>query len=452
VSPVGPRFALVSSRVVTPEGVGPQAVLVAGDQIEAVVPPHELPTDIDAIDYGDLVIMPGLVDSHVHINEPGRTEWEGFETATRAAASGGVTTLVDMPLNSSPVTTTPRSLQKKQEASAGKTWVDVGFWGGLVPGNLGELESLVGAGVCGVKAFLCDSGLDEFPSVDEAVLRQAMPILARLGTTLLVHAELPDSPSPGLEVKTSYRDYLASRPEKWETDAIELVLRLCEEFRCRVHVVHLASGDGLALIESAKRRGLPVTVETCPHYLYFAAERIPDADPRFKCAPPLREQLHGDLLWRGLLEGAIDLVATDHSPCQPERKHLDDGNLEAAWGGIASLGLALPIVWTRGRERNLDFSQLSKLLSSAPARLAGLADRKGTIAPGKDADLVVWDPDASWTVNASQLLFRHKITPYDGESLVGKVVRTYLRGHLIYDVGQLIGEPTGNLLRPHKIL
>ncbi|MGI9457784.1 MAG: allantoinase AllB [Aeoliella sp.] len=447
MSAAAPRLALVSSRVVTPAGVGPRAVIVSGECIEAVVSPHEVPRGIEAIDCGGLVVMPGVIDAHVHINEPGRTEWEGFESATRAAAAGGVTTLVDMPLNSTPVTTTTAALEQKRSAAERKLWVDVGFYGGLVPGNVEHLEPLIDSGVCGIKAFLCDSGLDDFPPVDEPILRLAMPILARRNVALLVHAELVDHTLPRLHESISYCEYLASRPEKWETSAIELLIRLCEEYRCPVHVVHLANGNALSLLVAAKQNGLPLTVETCPHYLYFQAESIPDADPRYKCAPPIRELRHCELLWRGVVEGKIDLVATDHSPCPPEMKHLAEGNFAAAWGGIASVGLTIPVIWTRGREQGLNLVRLSQLLSTAPAQLAGVADCKGAISPGMDADLVVWDPDAEWTVNAAQLFHRHKTTPYDGEQLVGRVEKTYLRGNLVFDADKLVDTPVGRELR-----
>lgn len=449
------EWAIGGKRVITLEGERPAAVLIRGEKIVAVLAPEALPAGCTYVDVADRIILPGLVDTHVHINEPGRTEWEGFTTATRAAAAGGITTLVDMPLNSSPVTTTLLAFRQKLEASQGKLWVDCGFYGGIVPGNADQIEALADAGVLGFKAFLCHSGIDEFPNVTEADLREAIPRIIAAGRNLpwglplLVHAELVGE-APSMSDPRSYREYLASRPRKWEHDAIELILSLAREFACPVHIVHLASADTLPLLEKAGAAGLLLTVETCPHYLYFAAEEIPDGDPRFKCAPPIREQENRDRLRRALCEGLIDTIGSDHSPAPPSLKQLDTGNLQAAWGGIASLQLSLPIMWTMARGwPGISLVDIVQWMSSCPAVMVGLFKRKGSISPGCDADLVVFDPDAEFTVDATRLEHRHKVTPYDGHQLFGRVEQTYLRGRKIFDAGKFEEMPTGlPLLHP----
>jgi allantoinase len=450
--PIASRdFQLRGRRVVTAEGVRPASVAVRGGRIDQVLPYERSSAEEEIIDCGDLVVMPGVVDTHVHVNEPGRTDWEGFATATRAAAAGGVTTLVDMPLNSIPATTTPEALAVKLRAAAGQIRVDVGFWGGVVPGNSGELERLWDDGVLGFKAFLVPSGVEEFGPVGEQDLRTALPVLARLGAPLLAHAELPgpiaaaervwDGAGPA-ELR-QYARYLRSRPDAAEVAAIELLLRLCRETGARVHVVHLATAEALPLLRAARTEGLPVTVETCPHYLTFAAEEIALGAVAAKCAPPIRGAAHREQLWQALLDGTIDLVAADHSPSPPDLKHLETGDFRAAWGGIASLQLSLSAVWTEARKRGATLSDLARWMCAAPARLAGLAERKGTIAPGYDADFVVWDPEASFTVEPERLEHRHKLTPYAGRTLHGVVHTTYVRGVAVYDEGDFPGPPTG---------
>ena len=439
-------FALQSRRVVTPEGTQPAALLIDGERIAAVLPHGQIPSSARVEDVGERVVMPGLVDPHVHINEPGRTDWEGFETATQAAAAAGITSLVDMPLNSSPVTVTVEALQRKIAASEGRRWVDVGFHAGVVPGPTNDLEALIAAGVLGAKAFLVDSGLDEFPAADEATLRAAMPILAKHGVPLLVHAELAsETPPPSGGGPRAYRSWLASRPAVWELDAIEGMLRLCREYRCPLHIVHLSAADAIPMLIRAKVEGLPVTVETCPNYLFFGAEDVPDGDTRFKCAPPIRERLNNDQLWGALLQGTIDMIATDHSPCPPARK--PPGDFSRAWGGIASLQWSLPIVWTAAREIGVTFDQIARWLCTAPAKLAGLQGRKGVLAPGADADLVVWEPDAALVVRPESTYHRHKLSPYMGRTLYGVVERTYLRGRLIAQRGVVQAGARGQLLR-----
>lgn len=425
-------LALRSARVVTPEGVRPATVHILDGKIERLGSPDETPS----IDCGDSVLMPGVVDTHVHINEPGRTDWEGFETATAAAAAGGVTTLVDMPLNSIPATTTREALCAKRVAARGKCAVGVEFWGGVVPGNAAELPGLLDDGVRGFKCFLVPSGVDEFQHAGEADLREAMPVLARHGSVLLVHAELPGPidaaarvwDGAGPEELRSYDRYLRSRPDAAEVEAVELMVRLCRETGCRVHIVHVASAGVLPVLRRAREEGLPITAETCPHYLTFAAEEIPDGGVAWKCAPPIRSLENRERLWEALREGVLDLVATDHSPCPPALKKIDAGDFRGAWGGIASLQIALSAVWTGARERGFTLEDLARWMCAAPARLAGLEGRKGTLAPGYDADLVIWDPEASFVVDPATLRHRHPVTPYAGRTLYGVVWRTLLQG------------------------
>jgi allantoinase len=403
----------------------------------------------------DTVVMPGLVDTHVHINEPGRTDWEGFATATRAAAAGGVTTLVDMPLNSIPPTTTVANLRAKMKAAEQQCFVDVAFWGGVIPGNTVELAELFTAGVVGFKCFLIHSGVDEFPNVSEADLRTAMPELTRLKALLIVHAELagpidaachlPATGAPNLST-TSYQTFLASRPRAAENEAVELMIRLSREFGTRIHIVHHSSADALPLLREARAAGVKLTVETCPHYLYFAAEDIPEGGTEFKCCPPIRERANREQLWEALKDNTIDLIVSDHSPCTGDLKLRESGNFLEAWGGIASLQLRLPVIWTAARERGFSLSDLPKWLCSAPARQVGLEQSKGTIAPGCDADIVFWNPEQEFRVDAEMLQHRNKLTPYRGELLQGTIQKTFLRGRKIYDGGEFFGSPGGQLL------
>lgn len=434
--------AIVSRRAVTPEGIRAAAVLVEGERIARVCTPGEVPPGVAVHDVGDLVLMPGLVDCHVHLNEPGRTEWEGFETATRAAAAGGVTSLVDMPLNCIPVTTSVRALEEKLASTEDELHVDVGFWGGVVPGNARELAALAKAGVLGAKAFLCHSGIDDFPRSTESVLREAMPVMRDAGIPLLAHAELELVVEQTEADPARYASWLSSRPRSFEDAAISLLIELCRETRCPVHVVHLSSATALPMIAEAKAEGLPLTVETCPHYLCLRAEDVPDGATYFKCAPPIRDDQNRERLWEGLLDGTIDFVVTDHSPCTPDLK---DGGFLSAWGGIASLSLGLPSVWTEASARGASLDRIARWLSAGPARFAGLSDRKGALAPGLHADLVVWDPDATFEVTKAELRFRHPISPYLGRTLRGVVRESWIRGERIYD-GHEVGPPRGRTL------
>jgi allantoinase len=446
-----------STRVVFPDGQRPAAIHVENGIITHVGAPDAVADRSELIDVGDLVVSPGLVDTHVHINEPGRTEWEGFDTATRAAAAGGVTTLVDMPLNSIPATTTVAALEAKRAAARGNFHVDVGFWGGVVPGNDGDLQALADAGARGFKCFLVPSGVDEFPCVEEADLRRALPVLARRDLPLLVHAELPQylRDWPTRTTHPTYRAYLSTRPPEAEVQAIRLVARLAREFGVRTHIVHVAADEAVAEIEHAKADDAPVTAETCPHYLTFAAADIPDGATEFKCAPPIRDSSHREALWEGLRRGVLDLIATDHSPAPPEMKC--PGDFLRAWGGIASLELSLAAVWTaverpfQGRDRGakspaLHRRVLAHWMSERPAALAGLGHRKGRIAKGLDADLVVWDPDAEFAVDAARLQQRHKLTPYANRRLRGRVVTTFVRGERVWDRQSIVSPSTGCLV------
>ncbi len=443
-----------SRRVVTPEGERPASVVVRGGVVTSVDGYDATPADAEVLSFGEAVLMPGIVDSHVHINEPGRTEWEGFESATRAAAAGGVTTVGDMPLNSVPVTTTDAAVAVKSAAAAGKASVDFALWGGLVPANARSpqaLEALLAAGVPGCKCFLVPSGIDEFPSVTGADLESAMPALALRRSVLLVHAELPgpiataESAAAGKDPR-KYATWLAARPRASEDEAIELVLGLSARTGCRVHIVHLSSSGALPALRAAKRNGVSVTVETCPHYLTFASEDIADGRTEFKCAPPIRERENREALWEGLRDGSIDLVVSDHSPCTPELKHPESGDYAAAWGGIASLELALPATWTEARRRGFRPADLAAWMCSRPARLLGLSERKGAIAGGRDADFVVWYPDREFSVQSALLRHRHKVTPYEGRTLAGAVERTFLRGEAVFDRGVFAAAPLGRWL------
>ena len=439
-------FGLKSTRVVLPSGVKEATVIVRGARIVDVLVAGTNGLDasaVEVLDLGDRVLSPGLVDCHVHVNEPGRTEWEGFDTATRAAAAGGVTTIVDMPLNSTPVTTDRGALQAKLEACAGKCFVDVGFWGGVVPGNAGALHDLASGGVLGCKAFLVHSGIDDFPNASEEDLRKAMPVLRDLGLPLLAHAELDLGAPTAPADPRGYGSYLASRPPEWEDAAIRLLIDLSRATRCPVHIVHLSSAGSLSALRRAKDEGLPVTVETCPHYLCLDAESIPVGATEYKCAPPIRTRANREALWQGLFEGIIDFVVTDHSPCLPALKLPAEGDFMHAWGGIASLQLGLPAVWTEARGRGAAVSDLARWLSAGPAAFAGLANRKGSLSPGHDADFVVWDPDATFPVDADRLFFRHRISPYLGRELRGQVQETWLRGQRVFSAGAHLGSPAG---------
>ena len=425
---VGVR-AIRSERVLIDGAFRPATIVIEGETILDVAPFGESIADVETITDA---ILPGLVDTHVHVNEPGRTEWEGFVTATAAAAAGGVTTLVDMPLNCIPVTTSDAALSTKREAVERSLAVDVGFWGGVVPGNARELAAMADHGILGAKCFLCHSGIDDFPKSGQQDLESAMPVLRDAGIPLLVHAELEDDAIPACDrVTRSYAAFLETRPASMEERAIAMIIELCRRTRCKVHVVHLSSATALPMIAAAKDEGLPFTVETCPHYLCLEAESVPDGATHFKCMPPIRDHENRERLWQGVKEGVIDLVTSDHSPCTPGLKKPDEGDFCGAWGGIASLSLGLPAVWTEARAHGVSLEKVVSRMSEGPARLAGLGKSKGRIARGMHADLCAFDPDASWIVTPDSLPFRHKISPFVGRALQGRVTRTWLRGTAI---------------------
>ncbi len=436
-------FVLRGDRVVTGGAVRAAAIVVVDGVIIDVLDRDADVGSAVVVDAGADVISPGVVDSHVHINEPGRTEWEGFVSATQAAAAGGITTVVDMPLNCIPATTSRENAERKQEVLREQVFVDVAFWGGVIPGNASALPGLARFGVPGCKCFLCPSGVDEFPHVVAADLELAMPVLRDTGTTLLVHAEAPgpiDVAEAALKAEgadpRAYSTFLRSRPSAAEDDAIAMVIALAEKHRCPAHIVHLSAASALPMLQAAQARGVPITAETCLHYLTFTAEEIGDGDTPYKCAPPIREAANREALWQGIADGVISMVVSDHSPCTPQLKKLDDGDDQgsfmAAWGGIAGLQLGLSALWTSAVARGLSILDISRLHSVETARLAGLGHRKGRIATGYDADIVVWDDAAEFAVRADALHHKHHVTPWAGRTLRGKVKATVVGGRVAF--------------------
>ena len=450
--------AFIADRVVTPQGTRRAAVLLedgpagAAGVIRAVCEVSDLPAGVHAVDFGSNALLPGLVDSHIHINEPGRTEWEGFATATRAAAAGGYTTLVDMPLNCLPETTTVAALEAKREAAAGQCMVDWAAWGGAVADNQAHLLPLARAGVAGFKCFLIYPGCDGFTMIGREQLQRALPAIAESGLPLLVHAELA---GPIGAATATLRDadwrkhatYLASRPDEAELEAIRLMIDYCRQFRFRLHIVHLSTALALPELRAARAEGLPITVETCPHYLHFAAEEIADGATLLKCAPPIRGRENREALWQGLREGVIDLVATDHSPCPPAMKRMEEGRFDLAWGGIAGLSVALPVLWTDAVQRGFALDDIARWMSAAPAALAGLDAQAGALEAGREANFTVFDPEAEFAVTPDKLHFRHRISPYVGELMHGVVQATYLRGEPVYRAGDFVSHARGRELK-----
>ena len=444
--------AFLSRQVVTPQGIRPGAVLVEGETIVEVVPQGEVPASATREEFENAALLPGLVDSHVHINEPGRADWEGFQTATRAAAAGGYTMLVDMPLNCVPSTVRLTALEAKRNAAQGQCWVDWAAWGGVVPDNHEHIMHLARGGVAGFKCFLVHPGIEEFAKVGEPELRQALPAVAKSELPLLVHAEMPGPiEAASWQLKdadwTVYKTYLRSRPDLAEREAIDFMLSLCREYKFRLHIVHLATASALEMLSKAGSDGLTVTVETCPHYLHLDAENIADGATECKCAPPIRGKANREQLWEGLKDGVIDMIVTDHSPCPPAMKRRIEGDFRNAWGGIASLSVALSVVWTEAKHRGFSLVDIARWMAEKPAELAGCDLRKGRLAAGYDADIVVFDPNGESTVTAERLHQRHKVSPYLGETLCGVVEKTYARGRLVYDDGNFCGEPGGREVR-----
>ena len=439
-------FAISSDRVLIEEALIPATLIVENGIISEVIPDKKTPF---AKDFGNQVIMPGLIDCHVHINEPGRTEWEGFRTATMAAAAGGITTLVDMPLNSTPVTTSKKAFAEKLQAAENKCFVNVGFWGGLIPESLHLLDELLASGVMGIKVFLTHSGIDDFPNITEKDLRRAMPILKKHDALILAHCEL-DAPNPGTREldsnPRSYKAYLSSRPRSWEHEAIRMMIDLCRDYDVRTHIVHLSSADAIEMIDNARKEKLRLSTETCPQYLFFNAEDIPDGSTIHKCAPPIREKKNNQRLWTGLNQGVIEFIVSDHSPAPPSIKELSSGNFKRAWGGIAGLQFNLPVVWTMADKNGHSIPEVHTWLSRNIASFLGLETKKGIIKEGFDADLVVWSPEEEFLVTEDNIHFRHKISPYIGHRLKGRVRKTFLSGELVYDDGKFIAFPTGKTI------
>ncbi len=439
------RFDLVirGENVLTTEGVRPLEVGVLGGSIAAMEPLGTGLQGAEVIELADdETLIPGLVDSHVHVNEPGRTEWEGFASATRAAAAGGVTTIVDMPLNSIPPTCTVEALEVKRAVARDQAFVDVGFWGGAIPGNTGQLRPLHDEGVFGFKCFLIDSGVDEFRPLAPDEMERDLRELASLDALMLVHAEDADTIGHAPDCEGDHYDtFLASRPRDAENLAIAGVIEVARSTGARVHILHLSSSDALPMIAAAKRDGVRLTVETCPHYLALCAEEIPDGATQFKCCPPIREESNRELLWQGLIDGTIDLIASDHSPSTPDLKDLEHGDFGVAWGGVSSLQLGLPVIWTEARRRGISLARVVEWMSAGPAMLTRMA-RKGRLAIGFDADLVIFATEETFTVDAKKLMHKNPITPYAGRALHGVVRATYVRGQMVDG-----RRPRGKLLR-----
>ncbi|MFK7802628.1 MAG: allantoinase AllB [Anaerolineae bacterium] len=438
-------FVLQGERVVFPDGERPGAIYVENGRIRAMGRRHQFAGYEETIDVGSRVIMPGMIDVHVHINEPGRTDWEGFATATRAAAAGGTTTLVDMPLNSTPVTTTVENFQQKLDSAEGQLAVNVAYHAGVIPRHAEHLDQVLQMGAIAGKAFMINSGMDDFPFADRETLRESMLVLKKHGKPLLAHGEveldldLPQTPW------TRFGDYLASRPQAMETAAVKMLIELCEETGCAVHLVHLSATEPLAMLRSARERGLPITIETSPHYLYLAAEDVPDGATQFKCAPPIRERENRTILRQALMVGDIDLVGTDHSPCPPDLKNLESGDFATAWGGISSLQYMLPIVWSAMRRAGAEPADMARWLCQKPAEMLGL-DQHGTLEKGNVADIIVWNPDAELIVGPELTQHRHKLTPYDGMVLHGLVEQTILGGRTIFKNGVITDSEFGKSL------
>lgn len=444
------HFALRSKRVITNGEMIAASVEVKNGVIVAIHN-HDKSLECPIEDLANQVLMPGLVDSHVHINEPGRTEWEGFNTATQAAAAGGITTLVDMPLNCIPVTINKAALEEKLEAVSDKLWVDCGFWGGVIPQSIDDLDELLSAGVLGVKSFLIDSGIDEFPNVEAEDIRRAMPILAKHDVPYLIHAELDREQKPAPTIGDNYQSFLASRPRHWENEAVDLMVSMAKEAKanghdCKVHIVHLSSSDALSSISDAKAQGLQFTAETCPHYLTLFSESIPNGKTLFKCCPPIRENENRELLWQAVEDGRISFIVSDHSPCTPQLKCVDSGDVEKAWGGISALQFGLPLVWTEAKTRGFSLVDISRLMALETAKFAGLSSIKGQISPGFDADFAVFDDEIEYQISNDMIKHRHKITPYAGKTVCGQIKQTYLRGELVYADDEFKHKPTGKPL------
>ncbi|MCU4676029.1 allantoinase AllB [Catenovulum sp. 2E275] len=442
---------LKSHQVITANGAISASILVQNKTIIALKPYDYISDSISQVfDYSDSAILPGLVDSHVHVNEPGRTDWEGFDTATHAAAAGGITTVIDMPLNCIPVTITAQALADKLAVLDNKLWIDTGFWGGATADNLADLPALLDAGVFGVKSFTIHSGIDEFKAVNEDQLFAAMQKLAEKGLPHLIHAELEPENTLPASIGASYQSFLKTRPESWENNAIAMVIRVMQKLEANglkphAHIVHLSSASALPMIKAAREQGLKLTVETCPHYLVLAAEHIPDGQATYKCCPPIREQQNQQQLWQALKDGVIDCIVSDHSPCTPQLKNLDSGDLENAWGGISGLQFGLSLVWSKAKQLGFSLTELANLMSTQPAKLLNLK-HKGEIAVGKQADFCIFSADKSYTITAECIHHKHKISPYIGNKVTGVIEATWLAGQPIYQNQSFVGQASGQVL------
>jgi len=444
------HFALKSQRVIIDNAMRSACVEIKKGKIQGIHP-FDSQLDCPTEDLAEKILMPGLVDTHVHINEPGRTEWEGFNTATQAAAAGGITTLVDMPLNCIPVTTTKAAFETKLQAVKDKLWVDCGFWGGVIPSNIEQLDDLLSAGVLGVKSFLIDSGIAEFPNVEADTIRKALPILAKHQVPYLIHAEIDCGDQANAKIGERYQGFLDSRPKHWENKAVNLMLELAQQAKQaglenKIHIVHLSSDQALDIIRKAKQKGLNFSAETCPHYLTLAAESIPDGKTLYKCCPPIREESNRQNLWRAIKDGTISFIVSDHSPCTPQLKAIDSGDLEKAWGGISALQFGLPLIWTEAIKQNISLAEISRLMSWETAKFAGMDKRKGKIALAMDADLIVFDDQKSYSISSDMIKHRHKISPYVGTRVQGKIEKTYVRGQLVFNDDRFLKQPIGQTL------
>jgi allantoinase len=441
-------FAIKSSKIITSDGIKSGYIGIENGKITSVTGSRPGDRSQDIHDYGDWLVMPGIVDTHVHVNEPGRTDWEGFDSATKAAAAGGITTVIDMPLNCSPVTTSLAALIQKKEAVKEKLWIDCGFHGGIVPGNQDQIAPMIAAGIRSFKAFLVFSGIDEFPEVTERDLDLVLPTLAKSSIPLLLHAELVDSrvQVPDQKDPSSYQQFLATRPDSWEIDAVRLAIDLSKRHRCQVHIVHLSSAEAIVHLHAARKAGVQISAETCPHYLTIEAEEIPDGNSLYKCAPPIRSLANQQRLWTALRNGDVDFIVSDHSPCTPALKRLAERDIRGAWGGISSLQFGLSLIWTRGQEYQISPVELARWMCSKPAELVGLQRKKGSISVGFDADFAIWDPNAESTICAETTLHRHKQTPYENRRVKGRNMVTYLRGQKVYECDKIVGTQQGEFL------
>lgn len=444
------EFLIYSKRCFIDDRFIAATLHIKNGKIDKIYNGFQKKESIPFFDYNNLIVMPGIIDAHVHINEPGREDWEGFDSATKAAAIGGITTLIEMPLNSDPVTTTIDAFKLKQKASIKKLHVNCGFYGGIIPSNANDIEALIKAGVFGIKGFLTHSGIDEFPNVTKEHLEQIAPILQKYNVPLLLHCELSDDNIPKVVNPKSYQEYLNSRPQRWETKAIDLALDIQQRFDIRVHIVHLSASEGIDRINNHKRTTHKLTVETCPHYLYFNAEDIPDAAPIYKCAPPIREKANNDLLWKNLLNDGFNFLASDHSPAPPKRKQLESNDFFKAWGGISGLQLTLPLLFSEGKNRGLTLEKLIPLLTIKPAEFLGLAHQKGKLKEGFDADITVWEDVQEFQITEENIYHKHKATPYLNETLFGKVIHTFVNGVQVVKDSKLKTLKQGHLMLRHN--